>query len=152
MRQPIDNATLNKIVLDLSNRHRNIMGILGELATNFSHHSGGKIRLNSKVWNVIKDSLDTNLGLLIVIGTNDSRAEWRERLTNDIKVFINQDFVAQRVLFGTLYEIPEDIFCKKYLDFVIRTQGAFGKEYAPKAEELGVKVLSEDQFVKLISK
>lgn len=133
MKKPIDKSTLNRIIIDISNRHRDIMGILGELATNYSHHLGGKVRLNSKVWNVIKDSIDTNLGLIIVIGSNDSRSERRERLTNEIKVLINQDFIPQKVLFGTIYEVPENVFCKKYLDFVIRTQGVFGIEYAPEA-------------------
>jgi hypothetical protein len=132
MGSKLDKFILNKMIQDVFDRHRNIMGILGELATDYSHHTGGEVRLNSRVWSLMNDSINSNLGLITVIGNSDSRVDQWESLTKEILAMVINDFRPKKNLFGELYMISEDIFCKKYLEFVVRTHSIFAKDLATK--------------------
>ena len=132
MGSKLDKFILNKMIQDVFDRHRKIMGILWELATDYSHHTGGEVRLNSRVWSLMNDSINSNLGLIIVIGNSDSRVDQWESLTKEILAMVINDFRPKKNLFGELYMISEDIFCKKYLEFVVRTHSIFAKDLATK--------------------
>jgi hypothetical protein len=80
----------------------------------------------------MNDSINSNLGLIIVIGNSDSRVDQWESLTKEILAMVINDFRPKKNLFGELYMISEDIFCKKYLEFVVRTHSIFAKDLATK--------------------
>jgi hypothetical protein len=149
--------------LDILSRHKDIMTVLSEIALNHKFHRQGQIIINSKIFNVIVNSVQSNMGLLLVTGeinredtpsqfslnaaSLSSRVSWNE-ITKELYRFLNEEFLTKTGWLLTEHVISEIRFCDVFLDIALKTSNNMGNEFSVKGQcmvksEKGFTVLTK---------
>lgn len=124
------NSVLPSMKLDILRRHNDIMKILAEVGHILEMRYDNTLKIHPKIMEVLINSVETNMGLLIVTGEIlEGKVSWNE-IVSDLSDFLKNEFTLKSGWLLSQYLIDDREFCRHYMKLVYMTEDYMKSDYS----------------------